>query len=259
MARTRAVVHTPTYILRRRMILHLLRGYDPGRFLEIGCGQGDLLPYLVALGFEGVGFEISPEVSAMAREIVRPHEPKLRIVTDARELANQTFRYVFAFEVLEHIENDAAALVEWRKWLAPGGRLVITVPAHMKCWTESDEAVGHYRRYERGHLRTLLAKCGYVVELFWSYGFPLTTMTRHLRPWLYRSRSKLICAKSKHDRTLRSSLESTLTVSQSDGWTRCMILLVDGIAYGFHLAQLLFRTRDLGDGYIVVCRAVEPG
>jgi SAM-dependent methyltransferase len=251
------VLHTPSYILRQRIILHLLRRYKPGRFLEIGCGRGDLLLHLASLGFHGVGLEISPEVLPLARKAISPYDHKLSIVADEEVLKTQLFQFVFAFEVLEHIRDDAAALVNWRNWLAPGGRLIITVPAHMKSWTASDEAVGHYRRYDHDNLCSLLGDCGYMVEVFWSYGFPLTSLTRCVRPFLYRSRAGVFDGKSRQDRTLHSSLESTLDLSRLGSGARCMSSVMEGIGITFHWSQLPFRRLDLGDGYIVACRTTE--
>lgn len=249
------VIHTPRYILRKRIILKLLREYEPGRFLEIGCGRGELLPDLARLGFEGIGLEISPEVLPLARQVVSLYEPTLSIVADEKALELERFRYVLAFEVLEHIQDDAAALVNWRKWLDRDGRLIITVPAHMKSWTKSDDAVGHYRRYEHDALCRLLADCGYMVEVFWSYGFPLTTLTRPARAFLYRSPSKVFHSKSKHARTLHSSLESTLQLSRLGSGARYVSSFMEGIGLGLHLLQLPFRRLDIGDGYVVACRS----
>jgi SAM-dependent methyltransferase len=209
------------------------------------------------LGFEGVGLEISPEALPLAREAICPYEHKLSIVAEEDLLNAHLFDYVLAFEVLEHIQDDARALVKWRKWLAPGGRLIITVPAHMKSWTASDEAVGHYRRYERDALRQLLEDCGYRVDVFWSYGFPLTAFTRHARQLLYESRSKALYGKSQKDRTLHSSLESTLDISAWGNRARYLISVIEGIGFTFHLSQLPFRRLDVGDGYIVACRAAD--
>lgn len=248
------VFHTPSYILRRRIILHLLRRFKPGSFLEIGCGRGDLLPHLARLGFDGIGLEISPEALPLAREAIRPYEHKLRIVADEDVLGTRLFGYVFAFEVLEHIHDDAGALINWRKWLDPSGWLIITVPAHMKSWTVSDEAVGHYRRYERDALCRLLKDCGYSVDVFWSYGFPLTALTRRARPLLYKLRSKAHYGKSQTELTLHSSLESALDISALGKQADFVISLIEGIGFTFHLSQLPFQRFDIGDGYIVACR-----
>ncbi len=86
-----------------------------------------------------------------------------------------------AFEVLEHIEDDRAALAQWRQWLKPGGNLLLSVPAHMSQWTASDEWAGHYRRYERQGLESLVAECGYAIDHLEAYGSPLANLIDPIR------------------------------------------------------------------------------
>lgn len=244
-------MHTPRYLLRRRIILHLLRRYPPGRFLEIGCGRGELMPWLARLGFDGVGLELSQDVLPLARDAVKAYEPRLAVVDRPEEIGGERFRYVFAFEVLEHIEDDAAALKEWGAWVQEGGMLILSVPAHMRKWTAADEVGGHFRRYERDGLRRLLESCGYRIDVFWNYGFPLTSVTSRLRGLVYRSRLRGLEGIDRQERTLRSSLESTQTVRRG---AATLGFLVGGIAAGAHLLQLPFRGLDVGDGYLVACR-----
>ena len=251
MTKSRGQIHTPRYMMRRNIILSLLDRYKPGRFLEIGCGRGELMPWLANRGFEGVGLEISDEARALTEQTISHLKPRLRVVGDPAALAHERFQYVMAFEVLEHIEDDVAALRSWSRWLEPDGRLLISVPARMKNWTIADEVGGHFRRYEREQLESLLESCGYQIETFWSYGFPVTAVTGRLRPILYRSRLKQLRSIGPQERTLRSALDSTLTVGRSARWV-CQILEVGG--RGFHLLQLPFRRFDLGDGYLAACR-----
>jgi len=244
-------VHTPRYLLRRHLLLHLLRRCERGRFLEIGCGGGDLLIHLAKRGFEGVGLEISPEAFVLTHQVVRPYEPKLRVVDRAEAVQGERFQYLLAFEVLEHIEDDAAALAQWQGWSEPNGKLILSVPAHMKKWTAEDEVMGHYRRYEKNDLRRLLQICGFTVEALWSYGFPLTTLTRPIRILLYRSRLRRLQGMTREERTHYSSFASTFTPKRA---ARLVSILIKGGAFGFHLLQLLFREIDLGEGYLVFCR-----
>jgi SAM-dependent methyltransferase len=70
----------------------------------------------------------------------------------------QRFDLITMIEVLEHLEDDVSAV----RWLAdhlePGGHVLITTPAHQRLWTQIDEAVHHYRRYDRKMLLRLFNK-----------------------------------------------------------------------------------------------------
>ena len=70
--------------------------------------------------------------------------------------ADGAFDFVAALDILEHVDDDVQALGELRRVLRPGGRLLLSFPLHRANWTPFDELVGHYRRYEPAHLRSLL-------------------------------------------------------------------------------------------------------
>lgn len=88
-----------------------------------------------------------------------------RVVGDAARLPYRprSLSAVCAFDVLEHLADDAAALREWRAALATGGWLVLTVPAYRALWSHHDQANGHQRRYRRSALRRLLERSGFRV------------------------------------------------------------------------------------------------
>ena len=66
--------------------------------------------------------------------------------------------------MLEHIPGDELALVELARVLAPGGRLIITVPLHRYYWSKDDEFVGHCRRYSPSELVDKLNRAGLEVR-----------------------------------------------------------------------------------------------
>jgi SAM-dependent methyltransferase len=68
-----------------------------------------------------------------------------------------TFGLVCALDVVEHIEDDAAAVRELLRICRPGGTLLLTVPAYEWLWSEHDDANLHKRRYTRPRLRQLFA------------------------------------------------------------------------------------------------------
>jgi SAM-dependent methyltransferase len=63
---------------------------------------------------------------------------------------------VAAFDVVEHISNDEAAIGSIARLLKPGGKLVLTVPAHQWMWSAHDVVNHHYRRYSRTGLKRLI-------------------------------------------------------------------------------------------------------
>ena len=95
-----------------------------------------------------------------------------------------------AFEVLEHIEDDVEALTEWRTRIRPGGWLLLSVPAGEDRFGPWDRRVGHYRRYDRLDMRTLLLSCGFVDPVIRVYGFPLGYVLEWSRNIIARSRSE---------------------------------------------------------------------
>ena len=97
------------------------------------------------------------------------------------ELDHAGFHTVIASEVLEHIEDDHAALGGMVAALRPGGRLVLTVPLHAEHWTKVDDAVGHVRRYEVGQLAGMCRSEGLQIEADRAVGFPFYNVYyRHL-------------------------------------------------------------------------------
>jgi SAM-dependent methyltransferase len=90
-----------------------------------------------------------------------------------QELGDDRFDLVCAFEVLEHIEDDAAALKEWSSRLRANGWLLLSVPAHQHRFGPGDEMAGHFRRYDPAAMTALLTRCGFTEIQVRQYGFPL--------------------------------------------------------------------------------------
>lgn len=80
------------------------------------------------------------------------------------DVADASIDYLFTLNVLEHIDDDSAAVDEIYRVLKPGGRLLIYVPAFMILYTSMDSHVGHHRRYRLAPLRNLVAAAGFRVQ-----------------------------------------------------------------------------------------------
>ena len=88
---------------------------------------------------------------------------------------------IVAFDVIEHIENDVAAISNINRMLHKGGGLIVTVPQHMFLWSKLDEIVKHKRRYSRRELVTKLQENGFDITYATSFLFilfPLMLISR---------------------------------------------------------------------------------
>ncbi|HEU5425833.1 MAG TPA: class I SAM-dependent methyltransferase [Actinocrinis sp.] len=141
--------------------------------LEIGCGMG-ALGVRLSTRYRYLGLEPSPESFAVAeqRMAVGGRGEVRNVLAEDLDPADR-FDLVCAFEVLEHIEDDAAALRSWAQRVRPGGWLLLSVPAHQKRFAAGDEITGHFRRYEPADLASLLEKTGFVRPEVREYGMPL--------------------------------------------------------------------------------------
>lgn len=249
-------VPAPRYLMRRARIIELSRDLPPGRLLEAGPGAGTLLVEFAQRGFRCEALELSDEARGMAGELIAASGQQVRIHDRVQDAWRNAFDYVFAFDVLEHIEDDVGALAAWGSWLKPGGALLLSVPARMKLWTAGDEWAGHFRRYERGQLIQLLEAAGFEIEVFECYGFPLTNLTERLSAKAYR---KLTLRQQGTDEDDRRANNDRSGIDRRPHLRIYPLLksLPGRLAIRFFLAtQRLFLGRDWGSGYVL--RARKP-
>lgn len=84
--------------------------------------------------------------------------------------ADGAFEIVAAFDIVEHVDDDEAALAELARVAAPGATVLLSAPLHPSLWTSFDLLVGHKRRYEPGELLAKLARHGLHVRRSAVYG-----------------------------------------------------------------------------------------
>lgn len=179
----------PRYLMRRARILRMLRDVPRGRLLEIGTGAGALACEFAMLGFEAEGLEQSAEARSVSQALAASLAIELPVHQEAGDWTER-FDAVCAFDVLEHIEDDRAAVALWASWLRPGGTLLLSVPAHARLWSAGDEWAGHFRRYDRSVLLGLLREAGLEIEQVECYGFPLTNLSERIGARAYAARMR---------------------------------------------------------------------
>jgi len=162
---------------------HLIRaalerhGRSPAelRVADVGCGTGGFLRYLRRLGTrELAGFDYSAEaLEGIRRDGIRAETLDLE---QRFALPDGPWDVVACLDVLEHIQDEGPFLEAVRASLAPGGRLVLTVPAHAFLFSEWDRRLQHFRRYSRRGLRQRLEASGFRVReisCFFSFVLPM--------------------------------------------------------------------------------------
>jgi SAM-dependent methyltransferase len=240
------------YLLRRERIRRLLGSLPPHRLLEVGCGAGALLDEFAASGHDATGLETSPRAIAMARAIAAATGQGQTLTSEPSPSWGGAFDLVCAFDVLEHVADDQAAIATWLQWLKPGGQLCLSVPAHRSRWGAGDEWAGHHRRYDRRDLLALLADNRLQVEHLECYGFPLANLTEWLGERTYR---RLIRQRESEFSSAQASAESGVERADYVRMFRRMDTVPGRLALrvNFALQSLAART-DLGSGYLVMAR-----
>ena len=152
-----------------RWILGTFGGALGRRVWDAGAGIGNVSELLL----ERADFVLATEFTERNLEALRERferEPRARVEycdltrPEALELRRHELDTIVTLDVLEHLEDDRAALSRYHEILQPGGALLIKVPAHMFLFGTMDEASLHYRRYAKRELRGKLEAAGFQVE-----------------------------------------------------------------------------------------------
>src|SRR5260370_38660235 len=172
----------PAQRLRRRVIRSLLAlDGGPARLLDIGCGQGDLIaelqPHypqaeLCGIDYSHSGIEVAqrkvPGATFMQRDLLRAAEIPARLQRWAT--------HAVCSEVLGHVDDPATLLKHATAYLAPGCRVVVTVPGGPM--SAFDRHIGHRTHYTADRLRRLLLDAGFEVHQVRGVGFPFFNLYR---------------------------------------------------------------------------------
>lgn len=247
-------VPAPRYLMRRARVQALTRELKAGRMLEIGPGSGAMLLEFKQRGFDAEALELSAAARERSRALIQESGETIAIHEAPNTDWEGRFDLICAFEVLEHIEDDHAALALWRSWLKPGGTLLLSVPAHMKLWTARDEWAGHVRRYEDRGLRDVHEKAGLKIDDFECYGFPLTNLSEFVSSPIFARgivRGGKDAGEDRQKNNDRSGVDRGADMKLFP-----LVRSMPGrlsLRFFFHV-QTWFLKTDVGSGYIVKSR-----
>jgi glycosyltransferase involved in cell wall biosynthesis len=139
------------------------------RVLEIGAGMGNLTHKLCPMRKLYLATDVEPEYLAhlekryQHRPAVRVHKLNAEDPGDYRGFESQVDT-VICLNVLEHLKDDRQVLESIRTTLMPGGTLILLVPNGPQAYGTLDESLGHYRRYTRLSLSSILADAGFQMD-----------------------------------------------------------------------------------------------
>ena len=157
---------------RRKYLLDLLKNSPKdATILDIGCSSGVFLKDLENLGFNPnnlFGIDISEKAILNSKN----YGLRNTFVMDAQNIVlDKKFDIIVASDCLEHLENDAKALKNWKSILKTNGMLYVFVPAFKSLWSYHDEVNMHFRRYTKNELRTKIEKENFEIikASYWNF------------------------------------------------------------------------------------------
>jgi SAM-dependent methyltransferase len=173
---------SPAKAFRHGLVAEALAEHGPpARVLDIGSGSGDLAVRLRAAfpRAELLGLELSRVGVERSRERVSDATFLERNLLEDQQVAEEHRAWAThagCSEVLEHVENPEILLAHARPYLAPGCRLVVTVPAGPM--SAFDRHIGHRRHFTTPSLRQVLEAAGFEVDWVHGAGFPFFNLYR---------------------------------------------------------------------------------
>jgi SAM-dependent methyltransferase len=224
------------YVARTDLLRCVLQPFvgRPARVLDVGSADGPSVDWLRAHDGHHVTLDIDPR--GLGADGVCGSALAL-------PFADETFDVIGAFDVLEHCEPEAQALVEMGRVLTPGGRLLISVPAYTWAWSDFDVANGHHRRYTRRRAVQAIESAGLEVQRD-TYAFagvmPFFTAERLSRRLRGRGGAQ------------GATPSDVVELPQLPGWLSSFLI---GLS---RLDRRVLRRRDLPFGSSVVVAARKP-
>jgi cyclopropane fatty-acyl-phospholipid synthase-like methyltransferase len=185
------IATTDHFWIRRRFdVLQQIAGRsiaEAQAVAEIGCGNGLLQRQIEEVYAREVsGFDLNE--SALWCNVSRRSEISCYDIHQKLSSLRERFDLIFLFDVLEHISDERSFMESLMFHLAPGGRVVVNVPAGQWAYSEYDRAAGHVRRYSIATLKQAVHRNSMEVADWTYWGLPLVPTLLLRRLWLWGRR-----------------------------------------------------------------------
>lgn len=234
----------PRYLLREYVLKKILQRFPPGKFLEIGYGNGKVLEMLAQLGYRGHGYDFSSEAFQAANQLLK--QKKINDINLLLQMdPDQAYDYIFFLEVIGYFASPVDELKRYARQLEPQGKIVFSFVNKKARYSQF--AVGDMQRWSRLEMQALLEQAGFRPLSIINYGFPLANL---LEPFL---NLKHYLA-HKMGFYADAIMETKKTGMGHTGWLMTVVgLLINSLTiYPFAKLQMVFQNSSWGNGFIVV-------
>jgi len=150
------------YLITKYFNLH--QPSSPVKLLEFGAGRGEFINR----------FLNRPNIETFATDLDEEYYQRLSQKHTAYRTLDELshpVNYIFAIDVLEHIEDDMAILKQMYNSLENKGKILIYVPARKELYSKFDAQIGHYRRYGLREMKEKTLKAGFAIDLLRYHDF----------------------------------------------------------------------------------------
>tara|TARA_R100000005_G_scaffold93309_2_gene68512 strand:+ start:3886 stop:4659 length:774 start_codon:yes stop_codon:yes gene_type:complete len=219
-------------------------------FLEVGCGSGVFSKFLCDQGLRGVGVDFSPSAIEMAHKTlsreIETGQYQL-IEGDVFDLPEdfEKVDVALSYMVMEHVEDEAAFIGTIRRYVRPGGYVILAVPGRRDHWSLEDETVGHLRRYDREDLHSVMAAAHLEKVEVWSVAVPVSNILFHVGNWLLsRSQEMQKIGQSQREQTETSGLQEIPWKTVFPSWVKLILNRVT--LWPLFVVQRMFYKTGLG-------------
>ena len=192
----------PGTILQLMYLRERLGNIEPGRFIEVGPGSGEVSGLLLELGWEGRSYDLEIRTTQRIRRRFSREIWEGRYKTSTEDFlftSESSFNKVdliISCMVIEHLSDDLADKFMQRssELLRDDGLMIGLVPSSPAHWGIEDDIAGHYRRYTRESVLSLTCNNGYELRHLAGLTYPISNILLPISNFLVRraEKSKLI-------------------------------------------------------------------
>jgi SAM-dependent methyltransferase len=151
-------------------IIQQIAPYLQGNVLEFGCGTGNFTSTIARYAERVIAVDIVPQyVDAVRCRCSQDPKVEVHCLDILQQDWPSEFDCIVMLDVLEHIEHDVDVLHQLAGMLKPKGSLLIKVPAMGWLYNSLDQAIGHYRRYGKHTLQTVVETAGLRADKLWYF------------------------------------------------------------------------------------------